>query len=162
MPRDYLNGAVPGSTVERATPDDVETIRGLVVAAYTKYIERIGKPPAPMLADYDQLLATHDIFVLRNETQTVGSIVLHVDKDDRSVQLNNLVVDPTAQGRGYGRVLMNFAERFTKDNNCATLKLFTNIKMVENLTLYAKLGFEETERRVDSGYERVYFEKQLL
>jgi len=33
--------------------------------------------------------------------------------------------------------------------------------MVENLALYAKLGFVETERRVEDGFRRVYFSKAL-
>jgi hypothetical protein len=33
--------------------------------------------------------------------------------------------------------------------------------MVENLQLYPRLGFVETERRVEDGYRRVYFRKTL-
>ena len=119
-----------------------------------------------MTANYNQLLESHDIFVLRthNEQATnkiVGSIVLGVAPDDDSVKINNLVVDPEAQGKGYGRILMNFAQYFAKQEGRAALTLFTNIKMYENLTLYEKMGFEVTGKRTEDGFERVYFRRLL-
>ncbi|KAF5003321.1 hypothetical protein FDECE_10120 [Fusarium decemcellulare] len=145
----------------RAKAEDVPAIKSIVNSAYTKYIERIGKPPAPMLADYDELLQSHDVFVLRelDSDVVVGSIMLSQAPD--SIKINNLVVDVTAQGRGYGGVLMRYAEDFAKAKGRPALTLFTNVKMYENLSLYPKMGFDETERRTEDGYERVYFRKDL-
>jgi hypothetical protein len=39
--------------------------------------------------------------------------------------------------------------------------LYTNEAMVENLRLYRRLGFVETDRRVEDGYRRVFFRKSL-
>ncbi|KAJ6446752.1 NmrA family protein [Purpureocillium lavendulum] len=152
------------TTIRRAQGDDVPDIHRIVTAAYTKYIDRIGKPPAPMLADYGQLLLTHDVFVLAagHDGAVVGSIVLGVNEDQRdAVQINNLVVDPAAQGRGYGKTLMRCAEDFARENGRAALELYTNVKMHENFALYAKMGFDEVDRRTEDGYERVYFRKGL-
>jgi hypothetical protein len=33
--------------------------------------------------------------------------------------------------------------------------------MVENLAFYRSLGFEEVERRLDDGYQRVFLRKPL-
>ncbi|KAL2866632.1 GNAT family N-acetyltransferase [Aspergillus lucknowensis] len=150
----------------KATPEHISSINSVVTAAYTKYIERIGKPPAPMLADYSQLLKTHDVFVLQDADATstsavLGSIILKSDDESDSIKVNNLVVDPALQGRGYGRLLMDFAEERARGQRRSALTLFTNVKMYENLGLYAKLGFVETERRVEDGYERVFFRKAL-
>lgn len=41
------------------------------------------------------------------------------------------------------------------------MELYTNAKMTENLTLYARLGWRETDRRTEQGFERVYFEKAV-
>ncbi|KAF4472859.1 short chain dehydrogenase reductase [Fusarium albosuccineum] len=149
------------ATLARAKTEDIPAIKSIVNSAYTKYIERIGKPPAPMLADYDELLQSHDVFVLRelDSDVVVGSIMLSQASD--SIKINNLVVDVTAQGRGYGGVLMRYAEDFAKAKGRPALTLFTNIKMYENLSLYPKMGFDETERRTEDGYERVYFRKDL-
>lgn len=39
--------------------------------------------------------------------------------------------------------------------------LYTNEKMVENLAIYPRLGYAETGRRHEDGFNRVYFEKRL-
>ncbi|PWI67880.1 hypothetical protein PCL_02281 [Purpureocillium lilacinum] len=157
------HSTAPGTTIRRAQSNDVPDIKRMVFAAYTKYIDRIGKPPAPMLADYAQLLLTHDVFVLVADQAgaVVGSIVLNASEGQDSVQINNLVVDPAAQGRGYGKALMRCAEDFARASGRAALELFTNVKMHENFALYAKMGFDEVDRRTQDGYERVFFRKGL-
>lgn len=103
------------------------------------------------------------MFILQeNYTSTVlGSIVLDLEPGTDSIQINNLVVDPSTQGRGYGRVLMTHAEEYARDRGRHSLVLYTNVKMHENLGLYAKMGFRETGRKEDSGFDRVYFRKDL-
>jgi ribosomal protein S18 acetylase RimI-like enzyme len=41
------------------------------------------------------------------------------------------------------------------------IRLYTNEKMEENLPFYRSLGFEETGRRLDEGYRRVFMKKRL-
>ncbi|KAF4975639.1 hypothetical protein FZEAL_7599 [Fusarium zealandicum] len=138
-------------TIERAQADDIPDIRRIVHDAYSKYVERIGRLPAPMTADYQDLMTRHDVFVLRagKDNTVVGSIVLQSPSDDGAIQINNLVIDPAAQGRGFGRILLNHAEDFARSKGCHSLTLFTNAKMWENLSLYPKMGFIETARKVD-------------
>jgi hypothetical protein len=38
-------------TIRRARPGDVDTIRAIIVAAHSPYIERLGMRPAAMSAD---------------------------------------------------------------------------------------------------------------
>ncbi|KAF5657122.1 GNAT family acetyltransferase [Fusarium heterosporum] len=154
---------VDGLTLSRANAEDVPAIKAIVTKAYTKYIDRIGKPPAPMTADYHVLITSHDVFVLKlpSTGDIVGSVVLKDDPGTNSVKINNLVVDTTVQGRGFGGFLMRYAEAFAKSRDRPALTLFTNAMMYENLTLYPKMGFMETERKSEDGYERVYFRKEL-
>lgn len=153
------------SLIELANIQDAEAIKQMVVAAYSKYIKRIGREPAPMIADYVAIIASNhqDVYVLRRhgDPRAVGSILLDDNAEDDSVKVNNLVVDPAAQGRGYGRILMDLAEDVAHAKGRAALTLFTNEKMWENLALYSKMGFVEVERRVEDGYSRVYFRKSL-
>ena len=158
------NMAVPqssmeGTTLSRAVAADIPRIESIVRAAYTKYIPRIGTEPAPMKADYGALLTTHDIFALRANDVLVGAVVLKIN--DRSVQLNNLTVDPECQGKGYGKVLMRCADDWARENGCDEVVLYTNVKMVENFGLYAKLGYTETGRGMQDGYERAFFRKAI-
>ncbi|KAJ5628142.1 acetyltransferase [Penicillium lividum] len=153
-----------GLVIQRATAEDIPSIKSMVNSAYSKYIERIGKPPAPMSANYEEIMKTHDMLILKdedNDNEIVGSIVLRIDRDNRSVQINNLVVGPAAQGRGYGRVLLECGEDVARSQNCLALTLYTNVKMYENLGMYVKMGFVEIGRRTEDGFERVYFRKDL-
>jgi len=115
-----------------------------------------------MTADYHHLMHTHEIFVLqKSDRKIVGSIMLRSDPPSDSIEITNLVVDPSAQGFGYGRILMGYAEDIAKRRGHFSLTLYTNAKMYENLELYDKLGFVETGRKVEDGFERVYFRKEL-
>ena len=42
--------------IRRALPGDRTTVEAIVREAYSGYIERIGKPPGPMLDDYAALI----------------------------------------------------------------------------------------------------------
>jgi hypothetical protein len=42
------------TTLRQATPQDTQAVKTCVVAAFTLYVERIGKPPGPMLLDFAQ------------------------------------------------------------------------------------------------------------
>lgn len=155
--------------LSRATPADAPALQALVNAAYTKYIPRIGRPPAPMKTDYAALIASpgeYHVHMLRagkdrNSDIVVGALVLADHAHDDAVHVDNLVVDPTAQGCGYGRLLMDVAEKYAWVQRRSALTLHTNEKMVENLAIYAKMGFVEVDRRVEDGYHRVYFRKSL-
>lgn len=151
--------------IEKALPSDAEAIKQIVIAAYSKYVPRMGgQEPAPMAANYHSIITSHsqEVFALRRQEddKLVGSILLS-DPGDGSVKVNNLVVDEAAQGRGYGKLLMAFAEQIARDRGRTALTLFTNEKMMENVVLYLKMGFVEVERKVEDGYSRVYFRKTL-
>ena len=150
-----------GTNITLAKEEDIPRIKELVDAAYSKYIERIGKPPAPMLADWPELLETAKVFVLRSNEDIVGGIVLQPNAGKDSMEVNNAVVDPGAQGKGYGRILLEHAEEFARGKGFTALTLYTNAKMYENLTIYAKIGYVEVDRKVDEGYDRVYYRKEI-
>jgi GNAT superfamily N-acetyltransferase len=145
--------------IEAATLAEAPAIRALIRSAYALYVPRIGREPAPMQADMPALIAQGGVYVLRVGGRLTGSIRLTVRGD--ALEVNDLVVDPAAQGQGLGRLLMIFAEKAARDQGLAALTLYTNEKMVENVALYPRLGFEETERRNEHGFDRIYFRKQI-
>ncbi|CRL27714.1 Acyl-CoA N-acyltransferase [Penicillium camemberti] len=148
-------------TLDKATVEDIPAIKSMINAAYSKYIERIGKPPAPMTEDWDQVIRTHEVLVLRDNERIVGSITSHEDEQTTSLKIDNVVVNPGEQGRGYGYHMIKHAEVDAKNKGLTSITLFTNVKMFENIGFYTKLGFVETGRRMEDGFERVYFYKKL-
>jgi ribosomal protein S18 acetylase RimI-like enzyme len=145
--------------VRPATQDDTVQIVRLVNAAYAKYLDRMKKPPAPMLADYATLIAHGEVYVLAAGAEVTGLLV--IEAQDGALFVENVAVDPAFQGQGLGRRLMAFAEQYARERRLRELRLYTNVVMVENLAFYRRLGFEEVERRVDGGYQRVFMRKSL-
>ncbi|KAJ5817500.1 hypothetical protein N7447_007508 [Penicillium robsamsonii] len=148
-------------TLHKATAKEIPAIKAMIDSAYSKYIERIGKQPAPMTQDWDEVILTHEVLILRDNERIVGSITFREDKQTNSLKIDNVVVDPKVQSRGYGSYMIQYAEMEGQKQGMSSVRLFTNVKMFENLGYYPKLGFTETERRVEDGFERVYFCKKL-
>lgn len=146
--------------IRRARPDDAPAIRGRARQAYARYVPRIGRPPAPMAADYAALIAVGDVSVATEaDGGFLGFIVFRAA--GRDLLLENVAVLPGAAGRGIGKALIAHCEQAARAQGAAAVRLYTNAKMTENLALYPRLGYTETARRSEDGFERVYFEKRL-
>ncbi|KAH0379899.1 hypothetical protein KCU92_g7875, partial [Aureobasidium melanogenum] len=161
------------ATISLASPDHLNAVTDLITLAYTSYITRLnGKKPAPMTADYVALIDSSCLYILSASfpssvsasasSAILGCISLELNTTGEALEINNLAVSPTAQGKGYGKLLMKFAEDVAKKKGVKKLELYTNVKMVENLVLYKKLGYEEVGRWSEDGFERVFFVKKLL
>ena len=145
--------------IRPATGTDVAAVQALARAAYALYVPRIGREPAPMHADFATQIATGQVHVATLDNVCVGYIVLYPRGDH--VHVENIAVDPRAQGRGVGKALLNFAEDRASDHGLYAIELYTNEKMTENLQLYPRLGYREIDRRSEAGFARVYFRKDL-
>ncbi len=146
-------------SVRPAEPEEAAAVGDLVRASYSKYVERIGKEPAPMLEDYAALIRAGEMWVLAEGGEVLGVLVMRPAEDHLFV--DNVAVAPAHQGKGLGRELVAFAEERAKREGLPEVRLYTNEKMHENLAVYARLGFEETERKLDGGYRRVFMHKRL-
>jgi GNAT superfamily N-acetyltransferase len=146
--------------IRRAQPADRAVVEEIVRDAYAMYVERIGKPPGPMLDDYVALIADGAVSVLEDGDGTIVAIIVLLPKPDHLL-LDNIAVRPDRQGSGLGRRLIAFAEDEAHRLGYAELRLYTHRKMTENIALYARLGFVETGRRHEAGYDRVFMTKRL-
>lgn len=145
--------------IRPAEPADVDTVREVVRAAYAHYIARIGKPPGPMLDDYARRIADSQAWVLEHAGRIAGVLVLEAQTD--SLLLDNIAVHPQNQGSGHGRTLMAFAEAEARRRGFAEIRLYTHVLMTENQALYRRLGYVETGRVTEKGFDRVYMAKLL-
>ena len=144
--------------IRSATEIDAPAIRRCVDAAYRHYVERIGKPPGPMLDDYAEVIRRHAVFVA--EADDIAAILVLI-RTDEGILLDNVAVHPAHQRRGLGKQLISFAETEARSLGYEALDLYTHERMHENIELYRSLGYEETARREVSGYRRVYMRKRL-
>ena len=156
-----MNALEPGVPVviRAATLADVPDVTRCVCAAYLRYIERIGKQPAPMLQDYANVIRTSQVHVAEREQHILGVLELLVT--DEGFLLDSIAVDPSAQRTGIGRRLLEFAEQEAKRHGYDSIYLMTNEKMTENQALYSRIGYILFDRRIVHGYPRVLMRKAL-
>ncbi len=145
--------------IRKAEPRDVEAITACAVQAYAIYVPRIGKKPAPMVADFQTQIDEGKVDVLIKESDLRGFIV-HYPCDDH-VHIENVALLPADQGKGYGRTLIAFAEDRARQQGFDRVELYTNQMMTENLSFYPALGYVEIDRRREDGFDRVYYRKEL-
>lgn len=139
--------------------DDRQTILACVDDAYGMYIDRIGKKPAPMFADYSELISKSLVYVATDKEQIQGLIVLLLKGN--YLLIENVAVRNLFQGQGIGRRLIEFAFMVGKEAGLQEVRLYTNELMSENLLYYAKFGFIELNRSTEDGYRRVHMSKSL-
>ena len=141
----------------RAGAGDAAGIAGCVRAAYSHYVERIGRPPGPMLEDYDEVVRDHRAYVIEQGGKVVGVLVL-IEKEG-GLLFDNIAVRPARQGEGIGRRLMEHAESEARRLGYAHLDLYTHERMTEKIAMYERVGYVEIGRRTERGFPRVYMRK---
>lgn len=145
--------------IRKAMREERAHVETIVGEAYARYTERIGKPAGPVFADYAQLIDEGRVWVLAEAGAVLGILVLVLGPE--GALLDNVAVAPTAQGRGLGRALIGHAELTAKASGFEAITLYTNAVMTENIAKYARLGYVETHRASEDGYDRVYMRKPL-
>jgi GNAT superfamily N-acetyltransferase len=105
-----------------------------------------------MTTDYVSELNVSLVWVLDDVDGLLG-VVVTKDMGDHLL-LENLAVLPSAQGHGYGRILLDRAGQDALELGVAQVCLYTNAAMMENLEFYLRQGHVESGRSVLEGYPR--------
>ena len=134
-------------TLHRATAADVPAITALKIAAYLPNEAVIGVPSIPRVANYGEIVARNEVWVVRGANDLTGALVL---ARDAAFTIWSVAVSPGAQGSGVGRKLMAFAEQRARALGFAEIRLFTNEKLTDRIAWYGRLGYA-VERVEDMG-----------
>lgn len=149
----------PEVELRRAQAGDASEVAALVDAAYTPFIDRIGRTPMPMTLDYGEEIQNKEVTVAEDDAELAGVMVL--DTTDEGFLLLNVAVDPAHMGKGVGRALLEFAESEALRAGFDSIYLFTHEKMTENQDLYARNGYVEYDRRQIEDFHIVFMRKPL-
>jgi len=148
------------SALRKASPNDAARIGAIARAAYAKYVSRIGREPAPMLADFAAAIAADRVVVIDTGGVVDGYMIAWPEVD--AYFIDNIAVDPAREGEGLGRRLIDHASDEARRLRLPAIRLYTNAAMTENLSMYARLGFVETHRAVEHGFDRVYLRLTVI
>ncbi|WP_133491233.1 MULTISPECIES: GNAT family N-acetyltransferase [Alcanivorax] len=144
-----------------ARRQDAAAISRCVLRAYQHFVPRMGRPPAPMTDDYNQVVLRNIVWVADDGLGIQG--VVELEETDVGLLTKNMAVDPDFQKQGLGRRLLKQAEQLARDAGHDMLYIYISEAMVENLVFYLDHGYEECERRLEQGiYRRIYLRKTLL
>ena len=139
--------------------DDANRIASIARAAYAKYVPRLGREPPPMVADFLAQVAAGHVVVINTGQGIEGYMIAWPEAD--AYVIDNIAVDPAHQGQGLGRSLIEHAAAEAQRLKLPAVRLYTNVVMMENLSMYARIGFVETHRATEEGFQRVYMRWNL-
>lgn len=147
--------------IREAGRGDVASITYCVEEAFADYIPLIHKKPGPMLMDYGEAVEKDAVFVAADGNDIAGVAVI---ADDRGgfMWLDILAVFKKYQGRGIGKKLIEYAEKFIIENGKEECRIYTNVKFETTIAIYRHLGYSEYKRAFEDGYDRLFLKKKLV
>ena len=144
----------PSLSVERAVPEDFPRIAELTVGTYVDG-GLASEGYAPELADVAGRADRSELLVVRDaDGRLVGSVALVLDGDFAEVTetedeagFRMLVVDPAAQGRGVGELLVSTCLDRARAAGRTRMVISTDPRMTAAQRLYERLGFGRLPER---------------
>jgi GNAT superfamily N-acetyltransferase len=95
--------------IRPASPTDAQAAKACVQAAFEIYLERMDRPPAPMLLDFPSEIEQKHVWLAEAEDKVVGVLVQY--ETGQGFYVDTVAVDPPHQGSGVGKILLQFAEQ---------------------------------------------------
>ncbi len=151
-------------TMRQATVADAAAVRALTREAYHKWVAVTGREPLPMRVDYAEALQEHRFDLLYDGDTLAALIETALEPDGQKpehLMIVNVAVAPSFQKRGFGRRLMAHAETIAAEAGLATILLYTNSLMAENIALYRRLGYRIDREQPFGTSIQVYMSKSL-
>ncbi|MCC7346705.1 MAG: N-acetyltransferase, partial [Variibacter sp.] len=70
------------ATLRRVAPSERAAIEAHMRAAFSPNAAILGVAPLPLLADYAEIMATHETYVAEQNGEVVGALILQPREDD--------------------------------------------------------------------------------
>lgn len=128
-----------GIALTRATPADVPALLALQRAAYARNRTLLGVEPLPLLADYDALIRTQEVWLARDGNALLGAIMLEPRPDD--LLLWSISISPAAQGRRLGHALLAATDTRARHLGLGTVRLYTGTVLTHLVGWYGRNGY---------------------
>src|SRR4051794_6151691 len=133
------------SALRRARANDIDAVVALQLAAYAKNRPLLGIEPLPLLADYNEIFVSCEVWLAEGAGMLDSALILEPRADDLLIW--SVAVAPAAQGRGVGNVMLGFAETRARALGRTCIRLYTGAPLTANIAWYNRQGYvhESTE-----------------
>ncbi|MFZ4160189.1 GNAT family N-acetyltransferase [Streptomyces griseoincarnatus] len=101
------------------------------------------------------------LLVARRGGEPAGSAGIRLSPDGSAAELTRVFLYEGMRGRGGAALLVRAAEEAARNLGARRMILDTRSDLVEARTLYARLGYTETEPHNDDPYAEHWFARQL-
>jgi ribosomal protein S18 acetylase RimI-like enzyme len=127
-------------SLRRATAVDLAAVIALQRAAYAKNRALLGVEPLPLLADYEAILRDREVWITdRDGKKLAGALILEPRADDLLIW--SIATDPTGQGNGLGRLLLDAAEVRAGELGRRVIRLYTGTPLAHLVAWYGRHGY---------------------
>ena len=151
---------------------DIKTFKNDMQQSVDTFFEKcfsaVGIPYSPMdrhvdIADVERYYMQSGCFWCLFENDVlIGTVAVRlIDIDNKVVELKRMFVMPEYQGKGYGRLLLEYAIAYAKEQQYNKICLDTRKQFSAAQHLYRSCGFTETEKYNDNERAELYFELGL-
>ncbi len=153
--------------IRKATLKDIDRIISITKACASFMIDKgvyQWNEHYPNKAAFKNDVLRNELYVIEESKTVVGCVVVSSFMDEeyipvswltqsnRNIYIHRLAIHPKYQGKGYAKKLMDFAEKFAKENNYTSVRLDTFSQNKRNQKFY--------ELRSYKRLGDIYFPKQ--
>jgi GNAT superfamily N-acetyltransferase len=133
--------------IRKATLDDVKNILNIYAEALDNG-KVITVEKAQEIFLKQQQYPNYQVFIALYEQQTVGTFALLIMENmahngTPSAVVEDVGVLPTMQSKGVGKLMMEFALKYSKEKGCYKMSLSSNLRREKAHQFYESLGFKK-------------------
>lgn len=149
------------AAIAKIPPDfsNWEALLSLIMAAFAYMETRIDPPSSAhrLTPETVKQKAQDEICFLATDGDALIGCLFCKPEPPGHLYVGKLAVSPSAQGKGYGRALLDAAEAEARALALPALRLETRIELTENHRRFEAYGFRKSAERSHPGYDRVTF-----
>ncbi len=145
-----------------------EDMQKKVDSFFAKCFSAVGIPYSPNdrhadIANVEQYYMKNGCFwCLLDNDDLIGTVAIRVIYNiNQVVELKRMFVLPEHQRNGYGRLLLNHAIDYAREQQYSKICLDTRKQFSVAQHLYRSVGFREADRYNDNEHAELYFELDL-
>ncbi len=146
--------------IKKASKQDLEQLLTVVKSCGQNLIEQgifQWNEQYPKREDLLEDIELQELWKLEDKNSIIGLIVLTENEDEeyqdvkwltknhKNLYIHRLAVDPEFQGKGYAQKLMDFAEKYAKENGYNSIRLDTFSENKRNLKFYEQRNYVKLE-----------------